>query len=383
MTTDESLDRGTQNEPTQTSNNTKASRLFNAALILVSFILTCGAIAFGSYFSGEESLLGITVGQPSTVNILAPRNVVNTLATERNREDALARANALLPVRTMDTHIWPLVENNLNILAESMAGIREFHAEEIASFEQAILDAEAEYYAANLQHDIDMEEWTRLVDSLIADGIAAEDLPPMPESPILQDIEPVFIAWLRFLTLPIDFSETQRELILSMDEDSYGQLWEVIMDVAYTIQATNIDEVDSLTLLALRAYLGEWPLDQNTRSIVESVVIEHLSANQIVDEVLTQANWENAARNYQEIELLEGEIIVNIGQIITEDIYTILGDLGMLEDTTIWDLAIPIGGTFILVALLFMACLRYLFYYRPLLLLLSVRRSFCLHYTLL
>ena len=116
----------------------KKNRLFNAALILLAFSLTCVFIAFGAYFRVDQEVYGISVNLPSPVSIRAPRNIQNYRATERNRQDAIRRANAQPTIRTLDPQTWPLVvEHNLNILAENLTAIREFYTTEIESFEQA------------------------------------------------------------------------------------------------------------------------------------------------------------------------------------------------------------------------------------------------------
>jgi len=115
----------------------------------------------------------------------------------------------------------------------------------------------------------------------------------------------------------------------------------------------------------MRDYLGTWALDQDTREIIDVIVRRHLRVNQIEDSDETQRNWENTASNYREVWLLEGEIIVGIGSIVSLEMYTILEQLGMLGDISVRDLAIPLFGAFLIVALLFFACIMYMSFYRP------------------
>jgi len=357
--------RGASNEPVPPGND-KKNRLFNAVLIVVAFLLTCGAIASGSYFRAEQDLRGITLGEPSNVSIFAPWRLVNTPATERNRQEAQTRADALLPIRVFDPSVWPLVEHNLDLLAENMAGIREFHANEIEEFERMFRDLRTEYQAERLIYESAIEEWENLRVTIEAEDGDMSALPERPEPPVYPELaDPNFEVWGQFDPLPVDFTEIQQQLIISMDDETYADLWDIVMDVAYRIQATDISEVGFVTLFTMREYLGEWPLSQNARDIVDRIVVEHLTVNQVTDYAATQFNWDNHAANYEEIILREGQTIVNVGDIVTYDIYYILNELGMLGDVTMGDFVLPIIGTFFIAALLFLACIMYLAFYRP------------------
>ena len=359
----------------------KKNRLFNAVLIFLAFSLSCTLIVFGSYFHFGQDVQGITVGLPSTASIRAPREVENTIATEHNRQVALDRANNLLDIMDFDPQVWATVEHNLNILAGNVDAIREIHSQEIEAFGRLLLDADADFLERLTAFDEAMEEWNALRDNLIAENGDISELPPQPEQPEREVIEePEFSAWLMFDQLPVRFSETHQEIILSMDIYAYTQLWEAIFDVAYNTQATVISEVGPLTLDTMRGFLGAWALDQNTREIVEAIVRRYLTANQVINVEATQSARDAIANNYQRVTLMENQTIVNIGEIVTEEIYAILTELGMLEDTTVGDLSAAIGGAFFIVALLFMACLIYLSSYRPTIV--TIKREAFLLFTL-
>ena len=368
MITDESKKgRAVDIKPLSQGKDLKKNRLLNTALILVAFILTCGAIASGSYFRAEQDLQGIEVNQPSNVSVFAPWELINIRATERNRHEAQIRADGTTPVRVSDPGVWPRVEHNLELLAENMTGIRQFHLDEITAFEDMLRQRREAYEAEMQSYEQQVEDWYNLRAAIELEDGDMSELPDRPEPPTpLEPMEPNFQVLTQFAPLPVGFTEIQQHLIISMDDNAYAELWAIIMDVAYTIQSTtDINEVGQLTLIAVREYLGEWPLSQNARDIVERIVIEHLEANQVIDVVATQLQWDIIAANYDVVVLLEGQTIVNVGDIVTEDIYYILEELGLLGDITIGDFALPIIGTFFIVALLFLACIMYLTFYRP------------------
>ncbi|MCL2404142.1 MAG: HDIG domain-containing protein [Defluviitaleaceae bacterium] len=354
------------NGPVQPGSDAKKNRLLNGALVLVAFVLACGAIASGSYFRAEQGLQGITVNQPSNISIFAPDDMINTPATEHNRQEAQALADALPPIRVLDPNVWPLVEHTLDFLANNMTGIREFHIQEIYEFERMLRDQQTEFQAQMLLYNIAVEEWEIQRATIEAGNEDMGELPPRPVPPAYPEpIEPVFEVWDQFALLPVVFTEIQQQLIISMDNETYADLWETVIDVAYTVQATEISEVGPLTLHAVRENLGARPLSQNHRDIVERIVIEHLAINLIVDYAATQRQRDIVAADYIVVTLLEGQTIVNAGDIVTPDVYYILGELGLLEDVTISDFVLPIAGTFFITALLFLACIMYLSFYRP------------------
>jgi len=362
MTGDSKKNVETNKKPEATGNK---NRFLNVVLIFAAFVLTCGAIASGSYFSTGQALEGFVVGLPAGQDVFAPWQLVNAPATERNRLEAQAMADGLPPIRVLDPSIWPLVEHNLEFLADTMAGIRQFHIDEIEEFERMLQDLQSEHYAEMQAYESLIEEWEALRAQFEAENGDMDELPNRPESPAPIELpEPVFEVWDRFAQLPVTFTEIQQQIIISINYESYAELWEIIMDVAYTIQSTSINEVDSLTIDEMREHLGTWALSQNQRDIVERIVREHLTANQVIDYAATQNQWDLRAAIYEEVILQYRQTIVSAGEIVTQDIYDILDELGMLDDITLSDFMLPIVGTFFIVALMFMACIMYLSFYR-------------------
>ena len=169
------------NESNHPGKDMKKNRMFNTALIIVAFVLTCGFIAFGAHFNSGENLQGIAVGYPSNVSILAPREVEDTLATEENRIRAMELAEELPRIYMQDPAVWLTVERNLDFFAEGLAGVREYHIQEIGAFEQEQRDADALFIVEQIRFDEDMEAWESLRDSILADDGDLSGLPEPPE----------------------------------------------------------------------------------------------------------------------------------------------------------------------------------------------------------
>ncbi|MCL2571508.1 MAG: HDIG domain-containing protein [Defluviitaleaceae bacterium] len=345
----------------------KKNRMFNTALIFVAFVLTCGFIAFGAHFNGGESLQGIAIGYPSNVSILAPREVEDTLATEENRIRAMELAEELPRIYMLNPVVWPSVEHNLEFFSESLSGVREYHAQEIEAFEHAQREATSDFRVEEIRFDEELAAWEALRDSIAAIDGDMSELPAPPEEPTEPEpLEPDFQVGLQFELLPVSFNEAQQELILSLGDYAYAELWTIIMTVAESVQATNIYVADSAsTLNTVDHYLGEYALDNDTRTTIEAILSRHITANRIENEEATQQSRDLMAQNYVRELILEGQTIVTIGDIVTPNIYAILEQLGLLGETTLRDLVIPISGAIFIVLLLFMACMMYLYYYRP------------------
>ena len=354
------------NDPAPSAKDMKTNRLFNSALIVLAFGLTCVFIVFGAYFQTDQDFREITVGEAARDNIFAPRDFVVEHATEERRLEARARADGQRPSMSLDPQIWLNVEHNLHLLKAGLTNIREFYALEIYAFEQAQAAILDEYQAARERYNADVEEWEFLRDiaETIEDGL--DDLPPRPETPVTPEpLEPEFEAWAMFEPLPFHFTEIQQDFLLHLDDYAYEHLWEVVIEVAYALQSTPIDVVDTRTQTELRSALGVQVLDQDTRDIIEDIVWVHLTPNQIVDEEETRRQWEITAANYEPVRMVQNQIIVGTGAIITEEIFSILEQLDMLEETTIGDIALSISGAFLIVVFLFIVCLMYLSFYRP------------------
>jgi len=382
MKTTESLGKkNTTEEHAHPTKDMKKNRLFNAVLIFVAFVLTCVFIVFGSYFGNGEDLYGIAVGYPSSVDIFAPRAVENPVATEQQRQHALAVAAALPATIEHNPEEWTVVKGILDQLAEDLGDIRAYHELEVAAFTQAESEAEAEYLEARQEFYVAMEEWEAVRDALLAQENGDEP-PPQPVAPTPPEaIVPNFQAGALFDPLGVPFSDPQREFILAMDYYAYTNMWDVIFDVAYSVQATNIHDVDSIvTREALREYLGFWALYQDTRDIIEMVIALHLRVNMVEDDELTQQRRDAAASDYRPVWVMQGETVVRIGDIVTDEIYAILEQLGLLGDDAITGLAFPLVGALFIVALLFFSCGMYLAFYRPTMV--TIRREAFLLFTL-
>jgi len=336
-------------------------RLFNLIFVLLAFLLTCAAIATGTYFSAG---LAVSIGSPSDTLVRTTMPVEDVGATEINRQAALELANNLFLVYTINPVEWDIVENNLNILKEGLDAIRVAYAAESITFDE------------------DYEDWTAEVERLDAEAAAAraewelqhaealalnEEPPPLPEIP-MHPPEPRWEgeALLKFADLAVTFHEPQQIMLVLMTETDFEEFWEAVVSVAEFMQTQEeIHVIDELTVLRVRRELGAHRLDRSTADLAEHLIVPFIRTNAIPNDLQNQINFEQTSGNYDRVMLPEGYILLDIGDIVTENVYAILDLMGLLAPDSILDNLFPMLGVFFLAAMLFIACVMYLSFYRP------------------
>ncbi|MCL1843106.1 MAG: HDIG domain-containing protein [Defluviitaleaceae bacterium] len=337
------------------------NKLFNAIIVFMAFVITCAAIASGSYFNTG---LIMAVGYRSEILVRAPRNVENRAQTQRNRDAARVLAEGLAEVFTLDPGEWAIVENNLRHHRRTELEIaREAYRLEREAYERDL----AVWEALRASHEVEAEQtinrWQQQADAALVAGTPPPPVPtiePPPERP-----EFMGEAILTFPS-PVGYSEAQQQFILEMTDEHFELFWHAVESAAFAVQTTEtIHVIDFMTERAVQRALTEYALDRITDEIAEEVILFSLSINAVSDEALNLENFEREAANYEIATIQEGTIIVDEGWYVTQEIYDILLDLDMLAPESLFDNIFPMLGVFFLTAVLFLVCLMYLAAYRP------------------
>jgi len=340
-------------------------KLFRFTLILFAFVLTLAAIAGGSYFSAG---LDVAPGATSGVLIRAPREVLDSRATDINREEALASAQRLVPIYTIDITEWRFVENNLLLLRGDIEAIRDAYILEEQAFNAATDTWLEEVERISQDFETRHTAWLAVRQEIMMAGGDLSTIPPNPT----REPDPPQPQWYGqaiagFATLHMQFTEAEQIQFMHMEDSIFAPLWAGVMTVAETVQLNHeIAEIDFATERAvLRAIDTLQGVDRATATMVENIVMHHLRPNAIPDIELNDRRFYDAANNYQRIFIQEGQIIVDEGQEITEEIYYLLSELGMLRAESLRDMIIPMVGVLVLVAALFAMGIMYLYFYCP------------------
>jgi len=338
----------------------KSNRLLHAILLIIAFLATSAAIAFGAYFSTG---LTLTVGSVSGERVRAPQEVLNSLATERNRQDALTLAQGLEQIYAPNPDEWAIVEHNLIILLEDLTLIREAYQQESYDLAGAL----AAWAELSNQHH---EETQRAISEWEAAIAAAEpgiipqprEIPPLPDAPEWEGL-----SFELFATIPISFTGSMQQHIIDMQETDFSMMWAGVMAVAEEIQENiTIHEIDFLTQLAVEAGIRNLQgLDSAMEDIINLILLNYLRPNAIPNEELNRAAFEQRANNYERVVFREGQIIIDEGEVVTEDIYYVLAQLGMLRTESLITNIVPLAGVLAIVFVLFFANAMYLYFYQP------------------
>jgi len=341
------------------------AKLFHIIFIILAFATTVLAIFGGAYFRAG---LELEVGMYSTERIRAPFTFENERATERNRQAASENAENLELRYTIDEEEWRFVENNLLVLHDDIMRIRYAYAQELTAHNQNIADWETEILYLNTQALQAMTEWEMLEATIIAADGDLSTLPPRPEPPE----PPLPPEWLgqtydMFALLHMSFSDAEQELLVVLAGESFHMVWEAVNFVAERVQTTHeISEVDFLTERAVQRTIDALTgLDRLMEQMVENIVLNHLRKNVVPDDVLNYQQSQQVRSNYERVLIQYNQILLDEGDMITEDIYYMLNQLGILRSETISDSIAPMLGAIALVALLLVLCVMYLYFYRP------------------
>jgi len=341
------------------------NRLFHIILIFFAFALTFAAIAGGAYFRAG---LDITVGMPSAERIRAPHIMDDLLTTEQNRQNALEFAYRLPPVYTIDPSEWQFVSDVLTLLRNNIQDIRDAYTLEHISHAQSVLDHENEEAAIQATAAQAMSEWQTLRDAILAADGDASAIPEMPESPLpLPPPEFMGETFDMFADLHMPFAEAEQQLLVTISDEEFSIVWAAVMNVAETVQLNHqITAIDILTerevLRALSALTG---LDRATETLIENIVLFHLGENVVRNEEEIQRRFDEARNNYERARFYADQILVDEGEIVTEEIYQLLLQHGMLRSDAIRDSFVPMVGVFTLVTGLFVLAIMFLWFYHP------------------
>ncbi|MCL1882792.1 MAG: HDIG domain-containing protein [Defluviitaleaceae bacterium] len=337
--------------------------MINTIFIFAAFFITCIAIASGSYFNAGFTM---EVDEPSEMRVRAPRDIEDLAGTERNRQAARVLAEGLVEIFSVDVDIWGTVANNLGSLHGQLEGIREAYILEHEAFEEAFILWEEDVLTHVEISDNLTTAWQLQVIEAHADGLPTPEpptIPPPPEQPEWEGS--AFLAFAHLPHLPHRFDEVQQEFIIGMADENFEQLWYAVESTAYAVQISEIiHEVDFMTERAVREALGGHSLERTSEELAEIIVLSFLLPNAVPNVELNQQRFNETASAFAIAWIYEGDIIVDEGEIVTQEIYDTLDRLNMLAPESLLDNLESMLGVFFLVAVLFMACIMYLYFYR-------------------
>ena len=278
---------------------------FNVFLAVLACFLTIGLVLISAHTSSGFDL---QIGLPSDRRIMADQRVENTVATERNRRLAQEAADRLEPIR----------ENDENV--------REWINSDIENFFQNADRLRIEWLIyTNTQQQLDGDEIP-----------GATNMPPPPQ---------------RVFNFGIPMSSTSTDILLTMEAEAYALFQEKVYIAVSAILETGIAVIDDFAVLTLSTEVNNLDLNADTRELAFAIISAYLRPNFIENEEATAAARESRAQEYDVVYFLQGQTIVDEGALVTEEIYAVLENLGLLRSATIESIIPDIGLVGIVIAM--------------------------------
>ncbi|MCL1987513.1 MAG: HDIG domain-containing protein [Firmicutes bacterium] len=334
-----------------------SNRFTNSLLIFLAYVLTCVAIFTGSYF---QDALAVNVNQVSPVRVVATRDVENAIATQRNREEAATRAAALPPVFAHDSSIDAQIFSSLHAFFNRIDEIRNDY--QTWQDEQTLLQLEAytlwqQQMSAWQQHLVQMGQ-------MIAEGIDEDQItgPEQPSEEFTFEGEN-FPLDEYFNNFNIRLSANHQMAILQLSTEDYEDFRYTLLGTAESTLATPFEHLNESILLFIQQNLEFLLQDSELMQAGYSILLEILEPNMLFNEVADIGQRDAIAAEYTVVYLLQNQLIVDVGEVISAEAYAIMESLGMLESEWNRDI-IPLTGIYILVAMIMLVCCWYIGLYR-------------------
>jgi len=357
----------------------------------VAFVITAFCLLTSVY---RQERYTLQTGVVSPTRFKATREVENVIATERNRTEAQNNAAEMLPIRNKDTAINERVIRNVSELFISIDGIRAAHQSEVTA--QAMAEQEAERQAAELeaaereaaeqaqeQEQAEAEDegheamayldnepfastdstlWTGVLDSL--HSINSVSNINRPYSSVNASLN----AMQQLDNLPLALPEGQRRLLLDLDNEDYEKLKLAIHQSLENVLEQGVQEIDGRidirSLHSLEVEFFNIDITSEMRNIGNQIASTYLEPNFVINEAATEAARMEIASQYTVVEVREGQTIVDEGQVITLEIFTLLETLGLISDG-LQDSMMPIVAAIAIIAVLYVLCFVYMRIFCP------------------
>ena len=341
------------------------NRVINSVLIITAYLLTCAAVWTGPYF---QSALTVNVGDVSQVRVVATRNVENTIATERNRVEAISRAEALRDVTRHDPSIDGQVYASIYALFDRLEAIRLEYFIWLEEQDEARQLAYHEWRQARARWEEEHARWEqqqRLLEldenENIEDIEELEEPVPPDEEFVYEKLE--FPLEERFYALPVRLHPNLQEFLLALSEDDYEDLYYAVLWTAEAALESGIEVIDVMVQTSIHNKLMEYMYHSDAietgYQIIMALIMPNLVFHQEADEAARQQEMEN----YETVWVLQNQLIVDQGARITEEAYALMENLGMLEAEWTRDI-VPLVGIFIVVAITMLICCWFIYFYR-------------------
>ena len=265
-----------------------------ALIVVATYLLLAGMLVIG--ITPEQH--DIQVGAPAPLDILATKDVNDTVTTEERRAAAAAAVEP--SYKSIDFSVVGNVSSDMQATFDTLFALRN-------------------------------SDWPE------PDAITEQELAALNAS------------------LPVKLSLEEYRALRTFDEDNLRHLFEdAIIDVRETLNSTLLEGQESTALSRLSRSLAGNGYSAELVSIAMNVIRNCIRPNMLIDEETTEANRQKARDEVETVTCVKGEVVVRRGEIVTQAQYAMLSSLGLLKEDS---LDVPLLAGIALILLLIMGCM--------------------------
>ncbi|MBQ6121762.1 MAG: hypothetical protein IJI59_08455, partial [Clostridia bacterium] len=266
----------------------------NGLIIAATYLLLAGLLVIG--ITPEQH--DIQIGSPAPLDILASKDIVDTVRTEERRAAAAAAVEP--SYKSIDFSVVGSVSSEMQAIFDTLFALRD-------------------------------SEWPD------PDRITEDELSALNAS------------------LPVNLSPEEYRALRTSDVDNLRHLFEdAIIDVRETLNSTLLEGQEVTAINRLARSLAGKGYSAELVSIAMNVIRSCIRPNMLIDEETTEANRQKARDEVENVTCVKGEVIVRRGDIVTQAQYAMLSSLGLLKEDS---LDVQLIGGIALILLLIMGCM--------------------------
>jgi len=288
---------------------------FITLLIISAFVLTCAAVLTGGYTRTGYSL---EVGRPSPSRFVANRDVVNTVATEKLKDDA-------------------------------RKSVMDFYITDSAATETLLRQMD-DFFAAAFDR-------RKLMSPIYTPGQDPSAQVPQGQNPQDSDFQTDEASG---SVLSEYLSQSQIDELINLDtaafNDLRGNLTVILEDILErgvrpdTVESNIADARERISLL-------EYP--SAVRNLASEIISDFIKPNRIIDTDETERLKEEKADAVEPVICLSNQKIIDENEIITAEAYGLLEALGYVNRSFAENI-LPSVGAIILIVVLFVFSMMYI-----------------------
>lgn len=292
-------------------------RFLKTAIVLISFLLTIFTVLTGEHFRKTEK---IELGSVATKRYTAPRKIENIFATERKREEA---RKSIEPLYKEDPKIKEDAIAKLEVLFTKIKEAKEYIEKEDSTADNTVNNEDTNTIESenNIQEISKEEKMQTAIDLLRTQS-------------------------------PIPLLDKQYKLLIEMELNNITELKSKCIDILESTYDIGIrEETKTKTILDVKGQFDAFYTDEETSNLGYDIVASLIQPNNFIDEIATNKMIEESLKQVEPVMILQGQKIVDEGEIITEEIYSILDSLGYIQKD-FREEAIKYVGVILLICLL-------------------------------